>query len=290
MARLSLGIDCGSTTTKGALFDGETVVKTILLPTAARPRERMGQIYDALYSPEVEYVVTTGYGRELLPQAHKRVTEITCHAKGAAYLCPGISGVVDIGGQDSKAILLDRDGNVADFVMNDKCAAGTGRFVEMMGRILDCPLDEIDAFTKDAKPVDITSMCTVLRSSACWPKAGHEAISPWESSVPSASAPLCLPKSCGRRGIYSSAAAWPASKCSAKHWKAISTGLCTPIPVPKWPAPSALPSSAGKKSDKTFCPRRPRRLGHFSFFKSLFAFLSTGVIHRVLITPVYNFL
>lgn len=165
MARLSLGIDCGSTTTKGALFDGETVVKTILLPTAARPRERMGQIYDAMYSPEVEYVVTTGYGRELLPQAHKRVTEITCHAKGAAYLCPGISGVVDIGGQDSKAILLDRDGNVADFVMNDKCAAGTGRFVEMMGRILDCPLDEIDAFTKDAKPVDITSMCTVFAES-----------------------------------------------------------------------------------------------------------------------------
>ena len=160
-----LGIDCGSTTTKGALFDGETVVKTILLPTAARPRERMGQIYDAMYSPEVEYVVTTGYGRELLPQAHKRVTEITCHAKGAAYLCPGISGVVDIGGQDSKAILLDRDGNVADFVMNDKCAAGTGRFVEMMGRILDCPLDEIDAFTKDAKPVDITSMCTVFAES-----------------------------------------------------------------------------------------------------------------------------
>ena len=144
MARLSLGIDCGSTTTKGALFDGETVVKTILLPTAARPRERMGQIYDAMYSPEVEYLVTTGYGRELLPQAHKRVTEITCHAKGAAYLCPG---------------------NVADFVMNDKCAAGTGRFVEMMGRILDCPLDEIDAFTKDAKPVDITSMCTVFAES-----------------------------------------------------------------------------------------------------------------------------
>ena len=165
MARLSLGIDCGSTTTKGALFDGETVVKTILLPTAARPRERMGQIYDAMYSPEVEYVVTTGYGRELLPQAHKRVTEITCHAKGAAYLCPGIAGVVDIGGQDSKAILLDRDGNVADFVMNDKCAAGTGRFVEMMGRILDCPLDEIDAFTKDAKPADITSMCTVFAES-----------------------------------------------------------------------------------------------------------------------------
>lgn len=165
MACLSLGIDCGSTTTKGALFDGEKTIKTILLPTAARPRERMGQIYDALYSPAVGYVVATGYGRDLLPQADKRVTEITCHAKGAAYLHPGISGVVDIGGQDSKAILLDGAGNVADFIMNDKCAAGTGRFVEMMGRILDCPLGEIDAFVQGRRPVDITSMCTVFAES-----------------------------------------------------------------------------------------------------------------------------
>lgn len=166
MARLSLGIDCGSTTTKGALFDGETVVKTILLPTAARPRERMGQIYDAMYSSEVEYVVTTGYGRELLPQAHKRVTEITCHAKGAAYLCPGISGVVDIGGQDSKAILLDRDGNVADFVMNDKCAAGTGRFLEMMAKTMEMSLDELSkvglSYQED---ITISSMCTVFAES-----------------------------------------------------------------------------------------------------------------------------
>lgn len=165
MARLCLGIDCGSTTTKGALDDGEKVVKTTLLPTAARPRERMQQIYDAMYSDQVGFVVTTGYGRDLLEQSDRRITEITCHAKGAATLCPGICGVVDIGGQDSKAILLDRDGSVADFIMNDKCAAGTGRFVEMMSRILDCPLDNIDQFVEGCTPVDITSMCTVFAES-----------------------------------------------------------------------------------------------------------------------------
>ena len=165
MAHLSLGIDCGSTTTKGALYDGQQVVKTILLPTAARPQQRMEQIYNAMHSPDVGYVVATGYGRDLLPQADKRVTEITCHAKGASDLCPSIRGVVDIGGQDSKAILLDRDGNVSDFLMNDKCAAGTGRFVEMMSRILDCPLDEIDGFVQGRSPVDITSMCTVFAES-----------------------------------------------------------------------------------------------------------------------------
>ena len=138
MARLCLGIDCGSTTTKGALYDGEKVVKTTLLPTAARPRERMQQIYDAMYSDQVGFVVTTGYGRDLLEQS---------------------------GGQDSKAILLDRDGSVADFIMNDKCAAGTGRFVEMMSRILDCPLDNIDQFVEGCTPVDITSMCTVFAES-----------------------------------------------------------------------------------------------------------------------------
>ena len=120
MARLCLGIDCGSTTTKGALYDGEKVVKTTLLPTAARPRERMQQIYDAMYSDQVGFVVTTGYGRDLLEQSDRRITEITCHAKGAATLCPGICGVVDIGGQDSKAILLDRDGSVADFIIDRK--------------------------------------------------------------------------------------------------------------------------------------------------------------------------
>ena len=162
---LSLGIDCGSTTTKGVLFDGQSIVETAIVPTSARPRERMEELYARLHRDGVGFTVATGYGRALLPQADKQVTEITCHARGAAYLSPGASCVVDIGGQDCKAILLDRGGFVSDFAMNDKCAAGTGRFVEMMCRILDCDLDGVDGFVAGRTPVDITSMCTVFAES-----------------------------------------------------------------------------------------------------------------------------
>ena len=162
---LTLGIDCGSTTTKGALFDGTDIVKTVITPTSARPKERMEWVYQNLMSDEVGYLVTTGYGRDLLKQADKKITEITCHAKGAAFLGKEIDCVVDIGGQDSKAILLDRFKNVNDFMMNDKCAAGTGRFVEMMTRILDCNIDHIDEFTENRHPIDISSMCTVFAES-----------------------------------------------------------------------------------------------------------------------------
>lgn len=162
---LSLGIDCGSTTTKGALFDGKSIIKTAITPTAARPSERMEWVYNELYSSDIGFVVTTGYGRELFLKSDKKVTEITCHAKGAAFLTSDIVCVVDIGGQDSKAILLDRHQNVSDFLMNDKCAAGTGRFIEMMSRILDCNIDDIDTFVKGKTPVEISSMCTVFAES-----------------------------------------------------------------------------------------------------------------------------
>lgn len=165
MSGLSLGIDCGSTTVKGALFDGKNIVDTVLLPTSARPASRMMEVYERLHNSDVGYVVTTGYGRELLEQSNKRVTEITCHAKGAAWLAGELGGLIDIGGQDSKAILLDNDGNVRDFLMNDKCAAGTGRFVEMMCRILECSGEELDTFVQHGNPVDITSMCTVFAES-----------------------------------------------------------------------------------------------------------------------------
>ena len=165
MAKLSLGIDCGSTTVKGVLFDGEKVVDSCLVATSARPALRMHEVYERLHSPEVGYVVTTGYGRELLPESNKKITEITCHAKGAHFLGGSVGGVIDIGGQDSKAILLDRDGNVSDFLMNDKCAAGTGRFIEMMCRILECSPEDLDKFAPKGPTVEITSMCTVFAES-----------------------------------------------------------------------------------------------------------------------------
>ena len=165
MGKLSLGIDCGSTTVKGVLFDGEKVIDSRLVATSARPALRMHEVYEKLWNEDVGYVVTTGYGRELLPEVNKKVTEITCHAKGAHFLGGNVGGVIDIGGQDSKAILLDKDGNVADFLMNDKCAAGTGRFIEMMCRILECTGDELDTFSPKGPTVDITSMCTVFAES-----------------------------------------------------------------------------------------------------------------------------
>ena len=86
----TLGIDSGSTTTKGVLFDGEKIVKTLLVPTSASPRDSINAVYDQLYCDEVVYTVATGYGRELLERADKKVTEITCHAQGAAFLDPSV--------------------------------------------------------------------------------------------------------------------------------------------------------------------------------------------------------
>ena len=167
MAKYSLGIDCGSTPVKGVLFDGEKVVDSRLVATSARPALRMHEVYEKLWNEDVGYVVTTGYGRELLPEANKKVTEITCHAKGAHFLGGSVGGVIDIGGQDSKAILLDKDGNVADFLMNDKCAAGTGRFLDVMARVLEVKVSEMEELgMQSTKEAEISPTCTVFAESA----------------------------------------------------------------------------------------------------------------------------
>lgn len=165
MNRYALGIDSGSTSTKGILFDGEKIVKKMIVKTSAKPKESIYKIYNELYSEEVGYTIATGYGRYLLKEADKIVTEITCHAQGAAFLNPTIRGVIDIGGQDSKVILLDNSLNVVDFLMNDKCAAGTGRFVDVMMRTLEEDMINIDKFVKNRNPVNISSMCTVFAES-----------------------------------------------------------------------------------------------------------------------------
>jgi len=162
---LSIGIDSGSSTTKGVLFDGERIIEKVILPTGANPKRTMNEIYNTLKKDRDVYTVTTGYGRGLLEFSNKQVTEITCHGKGAAFLHQGIGAVIDIGGQDSKVILLDRDQNIKDFLMNDKCAAGTGRFVEVIMRILHQDLCDLDQYVVNASPVKISSMCTVFAES-----------------------------------------------------------------------------------------------------------------------------
>ena len=167
--RLGIGVDIGSTATKVAMVDatGE-LVRTVLMPTgfssvdaAERARAAMIQRDSPFVSSRV---VATGYGRVAVPYADKVVTEITCHGRGAARLFGPDGTVIDVGGQDTKVIRL-RGGRVFKFVMNDKCAAGTGRFLEVMADRLGVSHDELSALARAGKLTQISSMCTVFAES-----------------------------------------------------------------------------------------------------------------------------
>lgn len=166
----SIGIDSGSVATKAVLFNGKILAK-VILPTGWSPKTASTKAMNLLIGKsgidksEVKKIIGTGYGRISMPFADKTVTEITCHGKGAHFLNNNVRTILDIGGQDSKVISLDDNGNVIDFTMNDKCAAGTGRFLEVMSNVLGIDVGELDDFTKDIDPEPITSMCTVFAES-----------------------------------------------------------------------------------------------------------------------------
>ena len=165
----SIGIDSGSVATKGVLFDGEKIVRKIVIPTGWSPKNTSLEVYRCLCSDiakdKIKKVIGTGYGRVSMDFVDKKVTEITCHAKGIHFLNDNIRTILDIGGQDSKVINLDNDGNVSNFIMNDKCAAGTGRFLQVTSNLLGSDVESIDNLAKDATPQDISSMCTVFAES-----------------------------------------------------------------------------------------------------------------------------
>jgi predicted CoA-substrate-specific enzyme activase len=130
----TVGIDSGSTATKGILL-ADGVTRRFLCPTPFRPADAIHEAWNAARWPHGDAFLTlTGYGRQLVDFADKQVTEISCHGLGARLLAPDTRTVIDIGGQDSKVIQLDAGGNLSDFLMNDKCAAGTGRFLEVISR------------------------------------------------------------------------------------------------------------------------------------------------------------
>ena len=168
-----MGIDSGSTSTNAVLLnEKKEILASAVLRTGAKSgdsadRVRAMVLEKASLTPEdVSLVVSTGYGRVSIPFADKDVTEISCHAKGAHFLNPDIRTILDIGGQDSKAIHLDENGNVKDFVMNDKCAAGTGRFLEVMARGLGCDISRLADVADEAEnAVSISSTCTVFSES-----------------------------------------------------------------------------------------------------------------------------
>jgi len=173
MALYSSGVDVGSTQTKAVVLDGDRkVVGRALIDTGANVTAAAENAYalavkDAgLRNEDIDYVIGTGYGRYKVTFGKAQVTEISCHARGGQYLFPGTRTVLDIGGQDTKAIRVSPDGAVLDFSMNDKCAAGTGRFLGGAAAALEIPLGELGGLALQARnPVKITTTCTVFAES-----------------------------------------------------------------------------------------------------------------------------
>lgn len=164
-----MGVDLGSTTAKVAVVDshGELVGSKIVQMGAVSTQAVSVAMEAALAAagisqPDIVRTISTGYGRKLVP-ADKTFTEITCHARGAAKMSPGVRLVIDIGGQDSKAIAVDQDGLVDRFAMNDRCASGTGRFFDVLCRALEVPIDQVGslAMTGD-NSLEVSSMCATF--------------------------------------------------------------------------------------------------------------------------------
>ena len=164
------GVDVGSTQTKAVVVDGagalvgRSLIMTGANVVAAAEAAFAAACADAgVADEEVGYVVGTGYGRYRVTFGHAQVTEISCHARGAVHLFPDTRSVLDMGGQDTKAIRVNPDGSVVDFSMNDKCAAGTGRFLSAAADVTGIGLDEIGPVAlKATAPVRLTSVCTVF--------------------------------------------------------------------------------------------------------------------------------
>jgi (R)-2-hydroxyacyl-CoA dehydratese activating ATPase len=167
---ITAGIDVGSLSTKAALMNENLeVIGFDIVLTGGSNRAAAEATYENVLAKarltrnEIDFVVSTGYGRENIPFADKHVSEITCHAMGMHLTNPRIRTILEIGGQDSKAILIDQDGHVENFHMNDKCAAGCGRFLEVTAKAMGVDLKELgNVATLSENTVRISSTCTVF--------------------------------------------------------------------------------------------------------------------------------
>lgn len=169
LIKASVGIDCGSSACKGVLLQEETILASCVRPAGWNPRETSQLVLEQLLSDaglkrENVRITATGYGRVSIEFADRTVTEITCHASGADYLLPGVCTVIDIGGQDLKVIDVEA-GQVRSFQMNNKCAAGTGRFLEMSANRMGIDLEEFSALLDAGESCSISSMCAVFADS-----------------------------------------------------------------------------------------------------------------------------
>lgn len=169
---ITVGIDVGSITAKAAVMADGCLLETCILGTGYDAKAAAATIFEKVLNKsgygkdQLDGIVSTGYGRKSVTFSDRNVTEITCHAAGANFINPDIRSVIDIGGQDSKAMVINGKGKVLDFAMNDKCAAGTGRFLEVMARALELELGLLGEISlKSKSPSTISSLCTVFAES-----------------------------------------------------------------------------------------------------------------------------
>ncbi len=167
-----LGVDIGSLTAKAVVVDQNGAIRDKrILYTGASSRRTMARLRESIleaseFRGRIRACVATGYGRSAVDFADREITEISCHARGMAETVPGVRTIVDIGGQDTKAVSVDENGAVRGFVMNDKCAAGTGRFLEMMARTLEVDIEDLGPLARKARsPASISSLCSVFAES-----------------------------------------------------------------------------------------------------------------------------
>jgi len=167
------GCDVGSASGKAVVMKDGEIASYVIIPSTTKPEITARTVMDEAIEKaglssleDLDYIVGTGYGRLKIPFANENVSEITCHASGAHWLSPTVRTVIDIGGQDCKAMSINEKGMVNEFVMNDRCAAGTGKFFEMMANRLECGLEGLSELSVKANnPATITSQCTVFAES-----------------------------------------------------------------------------------------------------------------------------
>jgi predicted CoA-substrate-specific enzyme activase len=162
------GIDIGSSSAKAVIMEDSGILSSSIIPTGPSSTETAQQVMEKALSnglslEDVKYIVSTGYGRVNVPFAQKNITEISCHARGIVEVFPDVRTILDMGGQDCKAIHVNEKGNVLKFLMNEKCAAGTGRYLERIAVALSIPLEDIGGLSLQSEtPAEISSYCTVF--------------------------------------------------------------------------------------------------------------------------------
>jgi predicted CoA-substrate-specific enzyme activase len=168
---ITLGVDVGSLTGKALVLEDGRIRSWEIVPTGPDSARTGAEVTErtlgkaGLALGDMDYIVSTGYGRIVIPFAHKNVSEISCHARGANWFFPSVRTILDMGGQDCKAIRCDASGKVVSFLMNDKCAAGAGRSMGIMADLVNVPLEEIGPLSTGCEGVRISSTCVVFARS-----------------------------------------------------------------------------------------------------------------------------